>query len=195
MDTENSNLQGAMPDTVAAARHLLRQWSSGEVKYYSKAPALGGGSRQTEATNAIWASALDGVCLPRRPWRAKWGQKELRLKQEPVDGSLANQVVQFDRPSRSSQVRFTSDQSTDDERESGVDAQDDMEEEGSWDDVEVDEDQSNAEDDAQEVPEMEGRQDETATLPGGTKAGPRKSVPQSGGKSQPGGTYRFADHF
>lgn len=76
-----------MPDTVGAARLLLRDWAHGGLGYYampqSKAKAVqANGSSQDKK---LWADiermiqAMNAV-QPRKEWRQAWASKELRLK-------------------------------------------------------------------------------------------------------------------
>lgn len=76
--TQGRLRKGAVPDTIAACRHILRGWSDGEIGYYSKPPNDVAGLE--EARKAIESDAsLKGVCLHRREWRQRWSGKELRL--------------------------------------------------------------------------------------------------------------------
>ncbi|PWN38389.1 uncharacterized protein FA14DRAFT_26412 [Meira miltonrushii] len=84
--------KGAIPDTIAAARTVLHQWSTGTVGYYSRAPsAITMTEDGTEShydnletiQNVIeHDESLAAICLPRKEWRKKWKGKELRLLPE-----------------------------------------------------------------------------------------------------------------
>lgn len=81
--------KGAIPDTIAAARTVLHQWSTGIVGYYCNEPK---GINMTEGKaklnsekiqNAIEQDeSLSQISLPRKEWRKKWKGKELRLHTE-----------------------------------------------------------------------------------------------------------------
>ncbi|MCO5589676.1 hypothetical protein L7F22_043644 [Adiantum nelumboides] len=84
--------KGAIPDTVAAARTVLHQWSTGLVGYYSKGPSK---INMTTDQSKLYSSHLQNfestinsdeslaqICLPRKEWRKKFNSKEIRLKPE-----------------------------------------------------------------------------------------------------------------
>jgi nuclear GTP-binding protein len=76
--TQGRLKKGAVPDTIAAARHVLRGWSTGEVGYYSKPPNAVDGVEEVRVA-IVKDHSFKGLLLSRKEWRQAWKGKELRL--------------------------------------------------------------------------------------------------------------------
>lgn len=124
--TQGRLKKGAVPDTIAASRHILRGWSTGELGYYSKPPAGIEGVEDLRRSVAKDASLKDLV-LSRKDWRQAWNGKELRLT-TGSDGLLDNVKIAFAKP-------------VDIEEAEEVDAELDDGDEEEDDDVDIDEDE------------------------------------------------------
>jgi len=127
-----------VPDTVSAARLLLRDWAHDGLGYYampqSKAKAvLANGSSQEKK---LWADveqlvqAMD-VVRPRKEWRQAWASKELRLK--------ALEKVPYDEDALVFMPIL--EDLEDDEEDDDEDIEEDMEEEGFDEDDDEDDDE------------------------------------------------------
>ena len=91
--TQGRLKKGAVPDTIAAARHVLRGWSTGEVGYYSKPPKEVDGVEDVRLA-LTKDNSFRGLLLPRKEWRTTWKGRELRLT-TGSSGLLDNITVAF----------------------------------------------------------------------------------------------------
>lgn len=111
--TQGRLKKGAVPDTIAASRHILRGWSTGELGYYSKPPAGIEGVEESRRAIAKDAS-LKGLVLSRKEWRQAWNGKELRLTTGD-DGLLASVKVAFAKPVDIEEAEYVDAELDDDE--------------------------------------------------------------------------------
>ncbi|UZJ51660.1 hypothetical protein CBS101457_000980 [Exobasidium rhododendri] len=135
--TQGRLKKGHVPDTVAAARHVLRGWSTGELGYYSKPPS--GLEGVETAKSAIEKdSSLRNVVLSRKEWRKLWNGKELRLT-TGEEGMLGAVKVAFAKP-----AEIEEDENEEEEQDE-EDEEDEEEEEDEGDEDEDDEDEGDEE--------------------------------------------------
>ncbi|KDN37804.1 hypothetical protein K437DRAFT_34999 [Tilletiaria anomala UBC 951] len=190
-----------LPDSHGAARILLRDWSAGDLKYYSKPPPLlssgasassnSKGKAKAAETGIELAKALDGKCLPRKEWRLKWAAKEIRLKYHALDDGTGKNELIFS--ARKSRVSFVSSaDGLDDEDGSDDDQSDSGDTEG-----QQIEEEACSQEDSEVVKQVE---DQTSS------ANPNRSAKRKGvlagseqapkkAKAQIGQKYQFSDHF
>lgn len=138
--------KGAIPDTIAAARTVLHQWSTGFVGYYNVEPKqfstdqtqMDTYSLQVQNLQTIIEAdeSLSQICLPRKQWRKKWKGKEIRLR--PTSDSMLGLQPKL------AFVR------TEDEDEQEGESEEDNEDEDEDEDVEFDEEDEDDEEDDEE---------------------------------------------
>lgn len=127
--------KGAIPDTIAAARTILREWSAGEIGYYAKPLPYERKDVKANASLNAARSGLDNdkslanVVLPRKEWRGLWNGKEVRLT-PGQNGMLGSAKVAF--------AKIAVDESEDDEDEELEDGDDDEAEDDEDEDDDVD---------------------------------------------------------
>lgn len=137
--TQGRLKKGAVPDTIAAARHVLRGWSTGEVGYYAKPPSAVNGVEEVRVA-IVQDNSFKGLLLSRKEWRQAWKGKELRLTTGSsglLDGVKIALAESAD-----------AEEEEDDEDEEEIDGEDD-------DDVEIDED-GDEDDEDEDEDEEEG---------------------------------------
>lgn len=139
--TQGRLKKGAVPDTTAASRHVLRLWSTGELGYYSKPP----GSLDAVETTRVAIekdASLKSVILSRKEWRRQWDGKEVRLT-TGVDGMLGTGKLALAKP-----VDVEEDEEEGEEEDDEEDDEEDEEEDDEEEDDEEDDDEELADDDA-----------------------------------------------
>ncbi|WFD22209.1 hypothetical protein MEQU1_000874 [Malassezia equina] len=158
-----------MPDTVGAARLLLRDWAHGGLGYYampqSKAKAVqANGSSQDKK---LWADiermiqAMDAV-QPRKEWRQAWASKELRLK--ALEKAPYDEDVLVFAPTPDDLEEEDEDDEEDDDLDDEEDDEEDLDEEDDdLDDEEEDEDDE--EDDEEDLDEEDDLDEEPIPVP------------------------------
>ncbi|WFC95588.1 hypothetical protein MBRA1_002239 [Malassezia brasiliensis] len=91
-----------VPDTIGAARRILRDWSHAGLAYYAKPPVTRKAVQTTgtKADQTRWDKAqaqvdhIAAAVLPRKLWREQWEKRELRLTVLP-QGPLADEPLVF----------------------------------------------------------------------------------------------------
>ena len=146
--------QGDIPDTIAASRILLRDWSSGALGYYTAAPAQGAPASEADvkAAKAQLAQTLGDAVQPRKEWRKRFEGREVRLRS--MGQSLLDERVAL---SKVREVVVEEDEEDEEEEDDEDEEMEDLDEdeENEWESDEAGEDEEDEEDEEAEevVPE------------------------------------------
>ncbi|CEH12433.1 GTPase [Ceraceosorus bombacis] len=172
--SQGRNKKGSVPDTVAAARNVLRDWSDGSIAYYrtpprsiTSDPVL---SKAIEAGSIKLVELLGETASRLKEWRKGLNgrARELRLKDDASDSMLDGLVALAAAPLEDEEESDASEDEEDSAEGEEWDDEDDDDDEDDEDDEEADEDDEEAEDQDEEVDidedDADARSDEVKQL-------------------------------
>ncbi|WFD26408.1 hypothetical protein MNAN1_001388 [Malassezia nana] len=158
-----------IPDTLGAARLLLRDWAHGGLGYYalphSKAKTVQ--AKGSKSEKAQWAEAEQlvqamDVVRPRKEWRQAWASKELRLEalEKPPFDEDALEWLSIEDDDEEDEEKDDDEEEEVDEDDEEVDEDDEEVDEDDEDDEEVDEDDEEVDEEVDEDDEDDEEEDE-----------------------------------